>query len=379
MKTSPIPAAILAACFLASCGSPEAPPPPAAPAVQVMQIQPQKLEITDDIVATLDGSANTDVRAQVSGVLLKQHYTNGTTVKKGDLLFEIDPLPFKANVLKAEADVESARAQQLKADQEESRNRELIKANAVSRMELEASVMANSAAKSQVKALEAVLERARLDLGYTRVTAPISGVAGSALPGAGDLVNPSQILTTLSAFDPIKAKFTISEKTYLKNATMIAAATSRAVSERKEVFELIRADGRPHPQKGYFDYVDRQIDSSTGSLSFSALFPNPDLVLRPGQYAKVRLTGNLPAALAVPQRAVLEIQGRYLMAVVKEDNTVDLRPVRAGTRVGNLWVIEDGIRAGERVVVEGVLKCRAGQAVTPEPWNPPPAPETAHP
>jgi membrane fusion protein (multidrug efflux system) len=362
-------------CFAAlfvftGCGAKEATPAPGPPTVLVLKIEPQRLEVFDEITATLDGSANTEVRAQVSGYLLQQHYRDGSTVKPGDLLFEIDPLPFQAAVLKAQADVESALAAQIKAEQEESRNRQLIQANAVSRMELEASVMANSAAKAQVKALDAVLDRARLELGYTRVTSPIGGVAGSAIPGRGDLVNPNQVLTTISALDPIKARFTISENVYLKHAREITAANERAEGERRDIFELIRADGRRHPQRGRLGFIDRQVEASTGALAVTAVFPNPEIILRPGQYARVRLVAEaLPTALAVPQRAVLEIQGRYLLCVVKADRTADLRPVRVGPRVGNLWVIEDGLQPGETVVVEGIQKCRAGQPVNPEPWT----------
>jgi membrane fusion protein (multidrug efflux system) len=374
MKLSPYFGAFCVVVFFSACGSKEAPPPPPPPKVLVLQIQPQRVEVFDEIVATLDGSSNTDVRSQVTGYLIKQHYKDGAGVKQGDLLFEIDPQPFQTAVLKAEADVESALAQQVKTEQEEARNRQLIKANAVSRQDLEASVMANSAAKAQVRALEAVLDRARLDLGYTKITAPISGVAGSGLPGTGDLVNPSQTLTTISTLDPIKAKFTISENSYLKYVKQIMEVNARPDQEKREVFELIRADGTVHPQRGRFDFIDREVRASTGSLSVSAIFPNPERVLRPGQFGRVRLVAEtLPDALAVPQRAVMEIQGRYLLVVVKEDKTADLRPVQVGSRAGNLWVIEKGLRPGETVVVEGVQKCRPGQPVTPEPWTPPAA------
>jgi membrane fusion protein (multidrug efflux system) len=366
-------AALLAGGLLlfSGCGNkePAATPPP--PKVLVVQVQPQRVEILDEIVATLDGSANTDVRSQVAGYLQKQHYKDGAAVRQGDLLFEIDPQPFQTAVLKAQADVESALAHQVKTEQEEMRSRQLIQANAVSRQDLEAAIMANSAAKAQVRALDAMLERARLELGYTRITAPISGVAGSAIPGRGDLVSPSQTLTTISALDPIRARFTISETVYLKYVDQITRASTQADADKRALFELIRADGTVHPHRGWFDFIDRQVQTGTGALTVSALFPNPEKVLRPGLFARVRLVAEArPDALAVPQRAVMELQGRHMIAVVREDNTAEIRPVRVGPRSGKLWVIEEGLSSGETVVVEGVQKCRPGQPVSPQPWTP---------
>jgi membrane fusion protein (multidrug efflux system) len=356
--------------LFSSCGNkkPAAAPPP--PKVLVMQVQPQRVEILDEIVATLDGSANTDVRSQVAGYLQKQHYKDGAEVRQGDLLFEIDPRPFQIAVLKAQADMESALAHQVKTEQEEIRSRQLIEANAISRQDLEAAIMANSAAKAQVRALDAILERAYLELSYTRITAPISGVAGSALPGPGDLISPSQTLTTISTLDPIRARFTISETVYLKYVEQITRASTQPEAEKRALFELVLADGSVHPHRGWFDFIDRQVQTGTGALTVSALFPNPEKVLRPGLFARVRLVAEArPDALAVPQRAVMEQQGRMMIAVVREDNTVEIRPVRVGPRSGNLWVIEEGLSSGETVVVEGVQKCRPGQPVSPQPWT----------
>lgn len=366
---------LLAPLMMALCAcsrQPTATQPPGPPKVQVLQIQPQRVEVFDEIPATLTGSANTEVRAQVTGYLLRQHYKDGAAIQEGDLLFEIDPQPFQTAVLKAQADVESALAEQVRTEQQEMRNRELIQANAVSRQELEASIMANSAAKARVRALDAILERARLDLAFTRITAPISGIAGPALPGRGDLITPTQTLTTISTLNPIKARFSISETIYLKYAPKITAAAARSDDQQPELFELIRADGTLHPHRGRLDFVDREVQATTGSLAISTIFPNPDLILRPGQFARVRITAAaLPEALAVPQRAVMEMQGRHLLVVIGENNMAEFRPVRTGPRSGHLWVIEEGLRPGETIVVEGLLKCRPGQPVQPEPWSPP--------
>lgn len=343
--------------LLCGCGekkkTPAAPPPP--PVVQVMKVIQHDVPIQREWVASLDGFVNAQIRAQVGGYLLAQHYQEGTLVKKGDLLFEIDPRQFQAELDKAEAALG-------KTELDVKRLTPLAQENAVSQQELDDAVQANLANKATV-------EQARLNLGFTKITAPIDGIAGIAKAQIGDLVSPSSgELTTVSSVDPIKAFFAVSEQEY-----MYAMAEKGADHNTNALpFELILADGHVHPSPGKIILADRQVDVKTGTLRVAAEFSNPGNLLRPGQFARVRTVIRvLENALLVPQRAVTEMQGMFQVVVVGPDNKTVVRPVKVGEQIKNLWVIEQGLQPDDRVVVEGLVMLKDGVVVNPTPFVPP--------
>ncbi|NSW86218.1 MAG: efflux RND transporter periplasmic adaptor subunit [Syntrophobacteraceae bacterium] len=338
------------------------------PEVEVMPVVQKDVPVYSEWVGTTEGLVNANIRAQVTGYLFKQVYKEGQSVKKNDLLFEIDPRTFQAALDRAEAQLAIARARLGKTELDVKRYRPLAKESAISQQELDDAVQANLAAKAGVQAAQAEVEQAKLSLGFTKITSPVDGIAGSANAQIGDLVGPTQTgeLTTVSTVDPIKVYFPISEQEYMALAREAAKAGSKADSERSEL-ELILADGSVHPEKGEFSFAERQVDVKTGTIRIAALFPNPGNLLRPGQYARVRaVLTTTKGALMIPQRAVMELQGNYQVAVVGADNKVNIRPIKTGERVGNLWVITSGLQAGERVVVEGLQKVKEGMVVNPK-------------
>jgi len=330
----------------------------------------------------------------VSGYLLRQDYREGSFVRKGQLLFEIDPRPFDAAVnqakgmlVQAEGNLEQAKgnlaqsqARLGKAELDVKRYAPLAKTKALSQEEMDNATQAELEARANVDAAQAGIEAARagiaaakasvenaeLNLGFTRIVSPVDGIAGLATVQVGNLVSPtSGVLTTVSTVDPIKAYFTLSEQEYLRSHREVESGGSRGgwVNE----FELVLADGSVYPRKGTFFMADRQVDVGTGALRLAALFPNPGNLLRPGQYGRVRATlGVRKGAVLIPQRAVADLQGSYQVAVVDGANKVAMRNVRMGERIGSSWIVEDGVRAGERVVVEGLMKVRNGVVVNPK-------------
>jgi membrane fusion protein (multidrug efflux system) len=227
------------------------------------------------------------------------------------------------------------------------------------------------AAQGNVDAAQASVTTAQINLGYTKITSPIQGIAGKAQPSVGDLISPNTQLTTVSTVDPIQADFTVTEQFYLDHADLIARASALSLADRPDGLELILGDGTVYPKKGKFSYVNRQIQTSTGAIAVYALFPNPDRMLRPGQYAKVRgVTQNISNAVVIPQRAVSQLQGLNQVFVVKPDNTVEIRNVTLGDQAGSYWIVTDGLKAGEKIVVEGIQKCQPGATVTPQPYVP---------
>ncbi len=249
-----------------------------------------------------------------------------------------------------------------------------MKQGAVSQQEYQNEVQTAQSAQANVDASQASVVTAQIELGYTKITAPANGIAGRAIPGIGNLISPSTNLTTVSTLDPIKAAFTVPEQFYLNHAAQLAELAMVPLDQRPARIELIMPDGSTYPRKGRFFYVDRQIQASTGAITMYALFPNPDNILRPGQYAKVRaVTDDMTNAVLIPQRAVNELQNLFLVAVVLPGNTIELRNVTVGPQVGPLWVVTSGLRAGEHVVVEGIQKVQPGMVVTPEPFVPPAA------
>jgi membrane fusion protein (multidrug efflux system) len=378
------------------------PPPP--PEVTVAAVVQRDVPVQHEWVGTLNGLVNAAINAEVTGYLLRQDYVEGSFVHKGQLLFEIDPRPFQAAVdqaagqlaqskaqlaqaeaglVQAEAQLVTAEANQRKSQLDEEKYSPLFEQQAVTRQDLDNSVQTNQANKAQVgaaraqvetskaqieaagaavKAAEAVLETAKVNIGFTRLTSLIDGIAGAATVQVGNLVTPaSAAVTTVSTLDPIKAVFTVSEQEYLSLA--------RADAFHHLQLKLILADGTAHSQGGRFSFADRQVDPNTGAIQMTALFPNPANILRPGQYAMVRaVVGEDKGALLVPQAAVAELQGSYQVDLVGADNRVLTRPVRVGDRVGTMWIVS-GLKPGDRVVVEGQQKLRPGMQVQPKPFQ----------
>lgn len=346
-----------------------APPPP--PEVQVTSVQQRDVPIYGEWVATLDGYVNADIRPQVSGYLMKQDYREGTIVRKGAVLFEIDPRPFKAALQQAQGQLAQSEAQLGKAVLDVQRDTPLAKQSAIPQAQLDNDIQANAAARAMVEANKAQVEQARLNLEFTKVRSLVDGIAGLAKGQIGDLVGPTAVLTTVSQLNPIKAYFSISEQEYLPLASRISEViTGRAAAQQKKTLELILADGSIYPTKGSILLADRQVDLKTGTIRFAAAFENPKGVLRPGQFARIRFpTALAKGALLVPQRSVIETQGTYQVAVVGPDNKASIRPVSVGERVGDMWIIKEGVQPSEQVIVEGFQKVREGAPVAPRPFQ----------
>jgi membrane fusion protein (multidrug efflux system) len=392
---------------------------PGSPVVEVAPVEQQDVPIYGEWIGTLAGQVNADIKAQVTGYLLRRDYQEGAYVQKGQLLFEIDPRPFhavldqakgqlaqaEAQLVEDEAQLATAEANQHKSELDVDKYTPLAKANAVSQQDLDNAVQTNLAnkaqvqaakaaiiaAKAQIQAGQAAVETATINLDFTRVTSPINGIAGVAQAQVGNLVGAtSSPLTTVSTLDPIRDYFTVSEQTYLElHATamskMMRPANDFSISDqeflkrqsqysssdsRRWKLQLILADGTTYPYAGDFYFADRSIDQSTGAIQLAALFPNPGNVLRPGQYGKVRAVVSVrKGALLVPQAAVTEMQGSYEVGVIGPDDRVAIRPVKTGDRVGTSWVIEEGLNRGERVVVEGQQTLRPGTMVKPMPFK----------
>src|SRR5499426_928243 len=369
--------------------------PAAAPApanVEVTQVESQNVPIYSEWIGTLDGMVNAEIRGQAPGYLLRQNYKEGSFVRKGQLLFEIDPRPFQAaldqangdlakaqaqlaqansQLLQSQAQLAQAEANQVKAQLDVDRYTPLAKEKAVTAQELDNAVQAIVAANAAVEASRATVKTAELNLSFTKITSPIDGVAGIAQAQVGNLIQPNGgALTTVSTLDPIKVYFTLSEQEYLAYTRRDSIQRTWGAGAKGLELELVLADGSTYSQKGKFFVADRQVDQKTGSIRLAGIFPNPGNTLRPGQYGRVRaITSMKESALLVPQRAVTELQGSYRVAVVDNDNKVNIRPVKVGPRVGAMWVIEDGLKPDERVVAEGTQKVRPDAAVNPLPFK----------
>ncbi len=360
-------------------------PPGGSPDVQVVLVEQKDVPIYGEWIGTLDGFSNADVRAQITGYLMKQGYQEGAFVKKGQLLFEIDPRPFQAaldqakgQLAQATAILANAQAVQGRTELDVNRYTPLAKEQAASQQDLDNAVQNNMAAKAtvataeaQIKSAEAAVETAKINLDFTRLVAPIDGIAGQAQLQVGALVNLSSVpVTSVSTVDPIKVYFTVGEPQYLAWRKRFPTETTRQAAAKNLKLELILADGSTYAHDGVFYFADRQVNESTGAIRIAGLFPNPANILRPGGYGKVRAVIRVqPNALLIPQRAVSELQGGYQVAVVDSDNKVSIRTVQAGDRVGNQWVIAEGLKQGERVVAEGIQKVRPGMLVTPKPFT----------
>jgi membrane fusion protein (multidrug efflux system) len=329
--------------------------------VEVVEAAKQDVQVAKEWVGSMDGSVNAVIRAQVQGYLIKQLYTEGQLVKKGQAMFQIDPRTFQAAVDQAKADVAQKKARWDQTQANLARIKPLAEQNAVSRKDLDDAIGNESSAHAAFDSAKAALDKMQLDLGFTYITSPITGIAGVAKAQIGNLVGPGMVeeLTTVSAVDPVKVWVPISEQELLH-----AQSARPATGQSKRKIELILADGTVYPKTGELAFADRQVDPMTGTIKIAVLFPNPGNLLRPGQYAKVRaVMENIPGALVVPQRAVNEMQGNFQLAVVGQDNKVAVRTVKLGPKTGSLVVITDGLQPGERIVVEGLQKVKDGMTV----------------
>jgi len=383
------------------------------PEVAVAEVEQTDVPIYSEWIGTLDGMVNAEIKAQVTGYLLSKDYTEGSFVRKGQLLFEIDPRSLQAALDQAKGDLAKAEGQVAQANGQLSQSQAqlaqaeanqgktqmdvdrftpLVKSSVISQQDFDTAVQANLASKAQVKAAGAGVESAKaavvaaksvvessraavrtaeLNLAFTRITSPIDGVAGIAQAQVGNLIQPvnpnSGPLTTVSSLDPIKVYFTLSEQEYLTFVKRNPTQSERDAANDKLHLDLVLADGTTYPHEGKFFVADREVDQKTGSIRLGGIFPNPGNVLRPGQYGKVRAVTRIKtAALLVPQRAVSELQGSYQVAVVGPDNKIDIRTVKVGERIGALLIVEEGLKPGDIVVVEGMQKVRPGAAVNPK-------------
>ena len=355
------------------------------PTVEVVPVQQKDVPVFGEWIGTLDGLVNADVRAQVTGYLLQQGYKEGAFVRKGQLLFQIDPRPFQAaldqaegQLLQAKAMLANAQAVQGRTELDVKRYVPLAQEQAASQQDLDNAVQNNLAAvatvetaKAQIRTSEAAVETAKINLEFTRLTAPIDGIAGQAQLQVGALVTPgSGTVTSISTVDPIKVYFTVSEPQYLAWRKRFPTETSREAADKALRLQLILADGSTYAREGTFYFADRQVNEGTGAIRIAGLFPNPDNILRPGGYGKVRAVIRMqPDALTVPQRAVSELQGAYQVAVVGADNRVSIRTVKLGDSFGSDRIVTEGVKAGELVVAEGIQKVRPGIQVNPHPFS----------
>jgi RND family efflux transporter MFP subunit len=356
-----------------ACSNGAAAPPPPPATVAVVDVVAQDVPLRMTWVATLDGYVNARIQPQVTGYLVKQSYVEGSYVRKGDVLFEIDPRPFQAALDQARGQKAQADAQLGRATLDVERDIPLAESRAIARSQLENDIQTKLAAAAAVDSAKAAVKTAQLNLEFTKVRSLTDGIAGIARGQLGDLVGPSTLLTSVSRLDPIKAYVAISEREYLQFVGGLnASAEARPFPNGDAPLDLLLDNGTVYPHPGKFVLADRQVDPATGTIRIAAAFPNPGNILRPGQFGRVRATIAVKhGALVVPQRAVTELQGSYQIAVVGKDDKVEIRPVKVGARVGAMWVIEDGVAAGEKVVAEGIQKVRDGVAVKPVPFQPP--------
>jgi membrane fusion protein (multidrug efflux system) len=402
-------AVVLISAALAAAGctrSTSAAGSPRPAEVEVAPVEQRDVPVYREWIGTLDGMVNAAIKAQVSGYLLSQDYTEGSFVRKGQLLFEIDPRPFqaaldqaqgqlamargqlaqaKAQFAQAQAQLGQSMANQRRAQMDVDKYGPLAKQQAITQQELDNAVQNNIAYTAQIEASKAVVETAKaqieantaaveaaqaaveaakVNIGFTHLVSPIDGIVGQAQVQVGNLVSPSSgVITTVSTLDPIKSNFTVGEQEYL------SLTRGGGNDLAKLQLELILADGSAYPHKGKFSFADRQVNQNTGAIQLTGLFPNPGNMLRPGQYGQVRSAiGTSASALLIPQRAVMELQGAYQVAVVDSANKVGIRTVKLGDRSGSMWIVTEGLKPGERVVAEGVQQARAGKQVNPKPF-----------
>ena len=336
------------------------------PTVQVAQVIRQDVPVYTEWIGTTDGMVNAVIRPQVQGYLIRQNYREGDFVTKGKILFEIDPRTFQAALDQAKGQLSEQQARWATAKANLKRIIPLAEQNAISKKDLDDAVGQERVTHASVISAQAMIDKTRLDLGFTKIISPVDGIAGIAKAQIGNLVGPGVIeeLTTVSTVDPIKVYVSVGEQEYLN------VVERGRKGFRNIPLELILSDGSIHPHKGKFALSDRQVDLKTGTIKLVALFSNPGNILRPGQFSKVRAQLNMKkGALLIPQRAVTELQGRYQVAVVKSDNKVDIRFIKVTERIGSLWVVDEGLKPDERVVAEGVQKVKQDEIVAVTPFE----------
>lgn len=365
---------IVAGVFLllagSGCEEKEKAPPPLPPEVEVTQVVQRDVPNYQEWVAQLNGQVNADITPKVQGYLLKKNYSEGFFVHKGQLLYEIDPRPFVASLDQAKAQVAVAVAQQTEAENNVTRDRPLATQNAIPQKQLDTDISTLAATTAQVNAAKASMVQAELNLSWTKVLSPIDGVAGISNSNVGDLVGTTTKMTTVSQVNPIRAYFNISESDYLGKAQMISRLVRGDKAQGKPLpIEFIQTNGTVFPARGKIILVNREVTSQTGTIQLAADFPNKNGILRPGGFGNVRIqTGVLEHALLVPQAAVIEVQSMYQLVVVTPENKAMFRPVKVGERVGQDWIITEGLKPGERVIVQGFMKVREGTPVIPKPY-----------
>ena len=369
-KRNPLAVIMIGGFLLALAGCSGSKAAPAAPplTVEVAPVVQQDTPIYSEWVAVLDGYVNAQIQAHVTGYIIRQNYKEGAVVRKGDVLFEIDPRPFKAALDQAKAQLAQAEAQLGKAKLDVERDTPLAQARAIAQSQLDNEVQAKLGAQAQVQAAQANVDQAELNLEWTRVTSLVNGIAGIAQVQIGNLVGPNSILTSVSQVDPIKAYFTVSELEFTDFHRRFPTEASVEAQRKRIPLQLLLADGKPYEQPGQISFADREVNPATGAIRIAAVFPNPNNLLRPGGYGRIRASvKSYQGALLVPQKAVIELQGSHQVAVVGNDNKVSIRLVTVGDRVDKLWIITDGLKPGERVIVEGLQKVRDGAPVNPVP------------
>jgi membrane fusion protein (multidrug efflux system) len=362
---APVGAALAMALLdFAGCGSGKAAPAAPPAAVEVADVLQQDTPIYSEWIAILDGYVNAQIQPHVSGYIIRQKYKEGSVVKEGEVLFEIDPRPFQAAVEQAKGQLAQAEAQLVKAAHDVERDTPLAKERAIAQSQLDAEIQAQLAAQAVVQAAKANVEQAQLNIEWTKVTSLISGIAGLAQVQIGNLVGPTSVLTSVSQVDPLKAYFTVSEQQFTEFHRRFPTEASVEEQRKRIPLQLILPDGSVYERTGTIYFANREVNPATGAIRIAGVFPNPNNLLRPGGYGRVRASVRTQnGALLVPQRAVIELQGSQQVAVVTSDDKVSIRPVTVGDKVGNLWIVTDGLKPGERVVVEGLQKVRDGATV----------------
>jgi membrane fusion protein (multidrug efflux system) len=363
-RSQPLRALLLLLSILSGCSSNKEKPAPPPPGVTVTPVVKKDVDIQQEWVGTMVGNVDAEIRPKVDGFLLSRLYSEGSYVTKGKPMFQLDQRQAQAAVRQAEGKLERSRAGLAQAEIDVKRYTPLVAQRAVSQAELDKAQSMEKATTAEVAADQATLDNAKLNLAWTTVTSPISGIAGISKVGIGDLMTPTTVMTTISTVDPIDIDFSISEQDYLR---FVREKTGQAAGKS---LELILGDGTTFPHRGHALLVNREVDSRTGTIQVRAEFPNPGNVLRPGQYARIRAVTEVhKGALLVPQQAVSELQGVYQVGVVSTDNKVAIKSVKLGPQLANVWLVESGLQEGDNVVVDGLQRVKDGMTVAPTPFK----------